>query len=289
MNTLKTGALIAAARKEQNLTQSDLAAALHVSTQAVSKWERGLNFPDITLLEPLGQLLGLTVAELMAGERDTPPQEQLLQDSLRLGAAQSGRARRWRRLFAGAAGALLSILLFFGYVYIRDNTTLLPQTATVLHPVELDEMDLLTARLSGLKDLAAYDLVLADGLAEYTFQLELWDETGLVQTQELLAAREPTLRHQDLAFAFTVEEEVFSCTLSCGGAIATGSLEVPSDDFFVWNTLEAETTLSAETGAVLLCLGLDGGSGVRTASAGNYDAPQMVEDQSCVLLRLICR
>ena len=41
MNSVKTGSLIAQARKEKALTQSDLAAALHVSTQAVSKWERG--------------------------------------------------------------------------------------------------------------------------------------------------------------------------------------------------------------------------------------------------------
>ncbi len=41
MDKAKTGALIAAARKEKNLTQRELAAALHVSDRAISKWERG--------------------------------------------------------------------------------------------------------------------------------------------------------------------------------------------------------------------------------------------------------
>ena len=41
MDRTKTGALIAASRKEQNMTQKELAAALHVSDRAVSKWERG--------------------------------------------------------------------------------------------------------------------------------------------------------------------------------------------------------------------------------------------------------
>ena len=41
MDRTKTGALIAAARKEQNMTQKELAEALHVSDRAVSKWERG--------------------------------------------------------------------------------------------------------------------------------------------------------------------------------------------------------------------------------------------------------
>ena len=127
MNSVKTGSLIAQARKEKNLTQSDLAAALHVSTQAVSKWERGLNFPDITLLEPLGQLLDLTVSQLMAGERDTMPQEELLQESLRLGAAHSGRAKKWRRLFLAAAGLLAALLLLCGYFYVRRHTDWLPR------------------------------------------------------------------------------------------------------------------------------------------------------------------
>ena len=57
MDKAKTGALIAEAQKEKNLTQRELAAALHVSDRAISKWERGAGFPDISLLEPLADTL----------------------------------------------------------------------------------------------------------------------------------------------------------------------------------------------------------------------------------------
>ena len=76
MDRTKTGALIAAARKEQNMTQKELAAALHVSDRAVSKWERGAGFPDISLLEPLADTLGLGVLDLLRGERGTVPEPE---------------------------------------------------------------------------------------------------------------------------------------------------------------------------------------------------------------------
>ena len=66
MDAVKTGELIAQSRKEKNLTQKDIAQRLHVSVQAVSKWERGLNFPDIALMEPLAEVLDLTVSELLS-------------------------------------------------------------------------------------------------------------------------------------------------------------------------------------------------------------------------------
>ena len=63
MDKTKTGALIAAARKEKNMTQKELAKALHVSDRAVSKWERGAGFPDVSLLEPLAEALDLQVMD----------------------------------------------------------------------------------------------------------------------------------------------------------------------------------------------------------------------------------
>lgn len=69
MDYQKTGALIAAARKEKALTQKELAEQLHISDRTVSKWERGVGFPDVSLVEALCDTLGLTVTELLRGER----------------------------------------------------------------------------------------------------------------------------------------------------------------------------------------------------------------------------
>lgn len=61
MDNEKIGAFIKELRKEQGLTQKELAEALSITDRAVSKWERGLNAPDIALLEPLAKLLGVSV------------------------------------------------------------------------------------------------------------------------------------------------------------------------------------------------------------------------------------
>ncbi len=63
------GALVAAIRKEKGLTQAQLGELLHVTGKAVSKWENGQSAPGVDLLEPLADLLGVTVTELLAGRR----------------------------------------------------------------------------------------------------------------------------------------------------------------------------------------------------------------------------
>lgn len=65
----KFGAFITQLRKEQGMTQKELAKKVFVSDKAVSKWERGLSMPDITLLIPLSQNLGITVMELLECQR----------------------------------------------------------------------------------------------------------------------------------------------------------------------------------------------------------------------------
>lgn len=69
MDNTKTGVLIKELRKEKNMTQKELADLLHITDRAVSKWERGLCAPDISLLEPLAAALGITITELISGER----------------------------------------------------------------------------------------------------------------------------------------------------------------------------------------------------------------------------
>lgn len=71
MDEKYTGSCISRIRKEKGWTQKDLAERLHVSATAVSKWERGLNFPDISLLQPLAEELGISVAQLMGLENES--------------------------------------------------------------------------------------------------------------------------------------------------------------------------------------------------------------------------
>ena len=63
------GSFLAQLRREKGMTQRELAADLYVSDKAVSKWERGLSVPDISLLVPLAEILNVTVAELLRGRR----------------------------------------------------------------------------------------------------------------------------------------------------------------------------------------------------------------------------
>ena len=67
MNTYVTGTTIKNLRESRELTQADLAAAIGVSSKTISKWETAKGLPDITLLQPLAQALGISVIELMNG------------------------------------------------------------------------------------------------------------------------------------------------------------------------------------------------------------------------------
>ena len=67
-NTFLAPETIKRLREERRLTQRQLACELGVTDKAVSKWESGRGLPDITLVEPLAQALGVSVAELLAGD-----------------------------------------------------------------------------------------------------------------------------------------------------------------------------------------------------------------------------
>lgn len=73
---LEVGQFISTCRREKNLTQKQLGEELGVTDRAVSKWENGKSFPDISLIEPLCQILGISVSEFMLGKRIEPEHYQ---------------------------------------------------------------------------------------------------------------------------------------------------------------------------------------------------------------------
>ena len=70
MNQAITGRFIANKRRELNLTQEQLGEKLGVSHKSVSKWETGKCMPDYSIIEPLCQILNISIAELLDGEEN---------------------------------------------------------------------------------------------------------------------------------------------------------------------------------------------------------------------------
>ena len=297
MDAIKTGMLIAQARKEKNLTQKDVAQSLHVSVQAVSKWERGLNFPDIALMEPLAELLGLTVSELMAGERNAQPGEELVRSSLRTGLNQlGGKARKWRALFVALSLMVVCVTAFFGYGWVRDNTEWLPQRETVLIPQEIDESEFLIHKLMGNDIVSVMDTVWADDATGFSFRLELWEGDKLVDSQEVLGGMGYTkglgLRHNTLAYLLKLNQEENTLTYSLyhAGALArSAEYQLPDIDFKGWGYgyLGEQVEVDRETGTILACFSMDTGNGIRAITTGNAAAPSVLEGAMAVVLRLV--
>lgn len=125
MDASKFGSFLAQLRKEQNMTQAELANKLQVTDKAVSRWERGIGLPDISTLEPLSEALHITVLELLRSEKlnqqDISPEDvsEVVIDTIKIATdQQKSIKKRLLILCAGVLGVLSlpSAALFVGYV-----------------------------------------------------------------------------------------------------------------------------------------------------------------------------
>ena len=111
MDCTSVGGFIAELRKEKGLTQAELAERVGVTGGAVSKWERGFCYPDIETVGRLAEVFGLSVGEMLAGQRIqvyTPETvDTLAKESIE---AYSGSERRRMLRRMGAVLAVLALL-----------------------------------------------------------------------------------------------------------------------------------------------------------------------------------
>jgi transcriptional regulator with XRE-family HTH domain len=116
MNNEKMGQFISQLRKSKQMTQKDLAAKLNITDKAVSKWERGLSCPDISLLPSLADILDVTVNELLNGEISSAPlkEESVTVDNAIEYADKTAKSRVRSSQSLGAA--LFSFFLIIGIV-----------------------------------------------------------------------------------------------------------------------------------------------------------------------------
>ncbi len=119
MDIIKTGNLIKELRTEKGLTQKELAEKLNVSTAAVSKWENGKGFPDISILEPLSAELGISITELVKGEKTTeiPENDFIAKDIIEISKKEI-KFEKARQIFITAA--FLATILIVNIFVIFD-------------------------------------------------------------------------------------------------------------------------------------------------------------------------
>ena len=92
MDAIETGKRIQQMRKDRGWTQKELAERLCITDKSVSKWERGLNFPDMAMMEPLAKALDTTVVELLGIEN--APEEEKLEAVTAVAVEETNRMRK---------------------------------------------------------------------------------------------------------------------------------------------------------------------------------------------------
>lgn len=153
MDYQKTGRVISSRRQELGLTQKQLAEQLNISDRTVSRWERGVGFPDVSLLEPLADALGLSLGELIRGERLPPAQQPSPKAEQEVRAAAIGLGghlrqvlRRTRRLLIVLSVLLACAVAVFLLLWLNptQHFALRGQTVTAAQAAELCPFSLIT-------------------------------------------------------------------------------------------------------------------------------------------------
>lgn len=180
MDREQMGRFISECRRELGLTQQELAEQLHVTNKAVSKWERGLSYPDVTLMEPLASALGLRIEELMACRRQAAGQgeEDPVKNLLTISSSSLRRERRrsWG-LVAGVLAFVLIVGLLVGYrllyvTEVRQGEIILKETVDGTNYLYMEEKGhLLQLRCGGDVDFGA--IALDDGVCPLVYEVEV--------------------------------------------------------------------------------------------------------------------
>lgn len=147
MNQEKIGKLIAKMRKQKDLTQRELGEMVGVGFRAVSKWERGLTMPDISIINELSTILGISSDELLNGELQ-PKGDKTETPTTEIDSKLNKKSNK-RKLFLLIV-PLLMIIVIIGILIIRNNNKPVEYVIKSLNPDEYQVDGLLIADGSNL-------------------------------------------------------------------------------------------------------------------------------------------
>ena len=124
MDLIKIGKYIAFKRKEQGLTQKQLAEKLNMSDKSVSKWERGICLPDVTVYLELCEILGISINEFLAGE-DIPKEtiEQKAEENIIQITKDNKNKQKYLKKIIRLLIVMLVVFIFITSIFIYQKLT----------------------------------------------------------------------------------------------------------------------------------------------------------------------
>ena len=161
MNTEKIGKFIALKRKGKGLTQKELAEKIGVTDRAVSKWERGMGCPDVSLLDELSKELEISIVELLKGEEIKQPEilEKDIIDSMKY--SKIATQEKNKTIINSILVTLMIVIIIFVIVCNIINCYNLNKTINISYSIT-DEMRQLPS------DIEKYSNIILNNQGKYT-------------------------------------------------------------------------------------------------------------------------
>ena len=122
MDPKKTGIIISDARKKLKMTQKDLADKLYVTDKAVSKWERGLCFPDISVLIPLTEILNISLYDLLRGEKVNKKEvEETIKNTINYSNSEIKRKKKKYIIISSIVISIIVLVSIISLIFVSKN------------------------------------------------------------------------------------------------------------------------------------------------------------------------
>ena len=180
MNLQKIGAYIAQKRKELGMTQTELAEKLGMSNKSVSKWERGVCLPDVSLYMELCNILGISINEFIAGE--DLPEENFVEksDENIISVTTDGKQKR-RRL-----EVLISVLSVVVMILSVVTLVLHLPRQNYIKPLDANSTEMMAAEIvAGMGEVEMYEFSVDDSFSQVVVNMLTYEKGTLVEESRL--------------------------------------------------------------------------------------------------------
>lgn len=204
MNQEKIGKFIAELRKEKKMTQIDLANKLEITDRAISKWENGRGLPDLSLLTPLCEILGVSINELLSGSRldKKDYQEKLEENIINTIDYTDKKIKKTKKIFVIILSVIIAFIVLFIVMYgidinrMRNNKPVIFSTwgYSYVPPIDLKEDEI---------ELAITDYLIQKGDSELKHN---GNEKTFVSMRVYLIEEKERDKHYNI-YAWVLEEK----------------------------------------------------------------------------------